>query len=293
MKDEEEDDSFNVFESIHELFRRRRRNAEVKRTIEFHGGGGGSSVDSSYQAVLDRGTALGYTLPSAGQQVKQNTLVAALKTAGVWDKLDILYVFANDVTGNFWKLNWKSPTTFEITEPGGALTKTSNVGINGNGTTIYAQTGWNPATNAVNYTLNDGSFSVYSNTDSTDADYDLGCSDANLIWCSIRTAANQAGVMLNTTLSTFTTGGLITNSQGFFTWNRKAAAPQCSIWKNGVKVDEVTRAASAIPSDNLRITTAEGANGTTRVYGMFAAGSQLATENPAFYTAWNNYFTSL
>ncbi len=256
--------------------------------------GGGPSYTSEYQAVLDRATALTITAPSDAQKVKQNTFLAALKTAGVYIKLDLLYVFANDVTGNFWKLNWITPASYQITEPGGALTKTSNVGVNGNGTTIYAQTSWNPATNATNYTLTDCSLGVYSNTDLTDAEYDCGCSDANLIWCGIRTAANQAGVMLNTTLSTFTTGGLVTNSQGFFQWQRKAAAPQCSIWKNGVKVDEVTRAASAIPSDNLRIGTAEGSNGTTRVYGMFYAGSQLTSQQSLdFYSAWNTYFTSL
>lgn len=264
-----------------------------KHIYNFYLSGGGSGFDSSYDAILAAALAAGDADPSDAQQIKQNTFLTALKTALIWDKLDILYVFANDVAGNFWKYNWKNPAAYKITEPGGALTKTSNVGINGNGTSIYAQTNWNPNTNGVNYTLTDGSFSVYSNTDVQDGEYDLGCSDANLIWCSIRNATNNAGLMMNTTLSTFTVGGLMSSSQGFFTWNRKAAAPQMSIWKNGVKVEEVTRAASAIPSDNLRITTAEGSNGTTRVYGMFAAGSQLATENPDFYTAWNNYFTSL
>lgn len=257
-------------------------------------GAGATAFDSDYQAVLDRGTALGFALPSASQQIKQNNLVLALKAAGVWTKMDIFYVFANDAASGFWKINWKAPSSFLITEPGGALTKTSNVGVNGNGTTIYAQTNWNPSTNGVNYTLTDCSFSIYSNTDLTDADYDLGCSDANLIWCGIRTATNQAGLMINTTLSTFTTGGLITNSQGFFTFMRRALGSlQCSIWKNGVQVDQVTRAAAAIPNDNLRITTAEGANGTTRVLGMFSAGGAANAENPALYTAWNNYFTSL
>jgi hypothetical protein len=265
-----------------------------RKVLILNQGGGAGAFDTDYQAVLNRATALGYSLPSAGQQTKQNTLVLALKSAGVWTKMDILYIFANDVTGNFWKLNWKAPTTFEITEPGGALTKTSNVGVNGNGTTIYAQTGWNPATNGVNYTLTDASLSVYSNTDLTDSEYDIGCSDANLIWCGIRTAANQAGVMINTTLSTFTTGGLVTNSVGFFTFMRRPLGSlQCSIWKNGVQVDQVTRAAAAIPSDNLRITTAEGSTGTTRVLGMAAVGGAANAENPAFYTSWNNYFTSL
>jgi hypothetical protein len=34
--------------------------------------GGGGGFDADYQAVLNYATTQGYTLPSAGQQVKQN-----------------------------------------------------------------------------------------------------------------------------------------------------------------------------------------------------------------------------
>jgi hypothetical protein len=56
----------------------------------------GVKYDSDYQAVLNYATTQGYTLPSASQQIIQNQLVIDLKAGGIWNKLDVLYIFAND-----------------------------------------------------------------------------------------------------------------------------------------------------------------------------------------------------
>ena len=57
-------------------------------------GQAGFAFDPDYQAVLDRGTTLGYTLPSSAQQILQNAVVVSLKADGVWSKLDLFYVWA-------------------------------------------------------------------------------------------------------------------------------------------------------------------------------------------------------
>ena len=93
--------------------------------------GGVGGFDADYQAVLDRASSLGYTAPSSGQQTLQNTLVTDLKTAGIWDKLDALYIMANDGSREFGRLNWASPSTFELSELPSAPTFTSNQGFSG------------------------------------------------------------------------------------------------------------------------------------------------------------------
>ena len=75
--------------------------------------GGGAAFDPDYQAVLDFATAQGYTLPSAPQQNLQNTLVVALKSAGVWNKLHIFRIYATDGNNDFALINWKNPGTFD------------------------------------------------------------------------------------------------------------------------------------------------------------------------------------
>jgi len=91
-------------------------------------GGGGDTFDTDYQAVLDQASTQGYTAPSAAQQTIQNTLVEDLKTAGVWSKLDALYIMANDGSSDFGRLNWASPSTFELSEVNSPIF-TSNQGF--------------------------------------------------------------------------------------------------------------------------------------------------------------------
>src|SRR5690606_10747871 len=52
------------------------------------------SFTEEYQNVIERATTLGYSRPSFAQRTLQNSLVASLKTAGIWNALDFLYVFA-------------------------------------------------------------------------------------------------------------------------------------------------------------------------------------------------------
>jgi len=95
---------------------------------------GGGGFDADYQAVLDQASSLGYTAPSAAQQTLQNTLVTDLKTAGIWSKLDALYIMANDGSREFGRLNWASPSNFELSELPSTPTFTLNEGFSaGNG----------------------------------------------------------------------------------------------------------------------------------------------------------------
>jgi hypothetical protein len=113
---------------------------------------GGSSFTAEYTAILARGTALGYTLPSAAQQVKQNALIVALKAAGAWSLLDVLYVWANDSSLNFGRINWINPSVLTASL---TLTPsfTSNKGF-GRSSSSVVDTGFIPNTHGVNYTLN-------------------------------------------------------------------------------------------------------------------------------------------
>ena len=89
------------------------------------------SVTPPYFTLLNYATAQGYSLPSAGQQVVQQQLISDLQSAGIWDKLDALYIMANDGSREFGRLNWVSPSTFELSELPSAPTFTLNEGFSG------------------------------------------------------------------------------------------------------------------------------------------------------------------
>lgn len=126
--------------------------------------GGGASNDSDYQAVLNRATTEGYSLPSTSQQTLQNTLVTDLKSSGVWDKLDMLFVFANDGSEEFSLIDWKNPTGTTGTAYSD-IAWTSNSGFTGDGVADYIDTNHVAGTTGSQFTANAASMGVFSLTD--------------------------------------------------------------------------------------------------------------------------------
>ena len=119
----------------------------------------GVPFSTQYQAVLTEATAQGYTLPSPAQQAKQNTLMATLISSGVFAKLDLILVFANDGSKEFACINWKNPSGTKaslVNSP----TFTANQGFTGNGISSYILTGYNP-NGSGNYKQNEASRYAY------------------------------------------------------------------------------------------------------------------------------------
>lgn len=115
--------------------------------------------DPDYQAVLDYATLQGYTLPSSSGQTLQNNLVVSLKSAGIWEELDIFYVMATDGDSNFSKLNFKDATNFKLLE-NGTMSFVSNEGFS-RSQGSYLQTQYNCATDAINCSLTSTSHFVW------------------------------------------------------------------------------------------------------------------------------------
>jgi hypothetical protein len=124
--------------------------------IPFRRMGGG--FDSDYKAVLDYATSLGYTLPSAPQQILQNQLMIDLKSAGVWNKLDSFRVYATDGSAAYALIDWKRLVLCTAVN---SPTFTTNLGYKGNGTSSYINSNFTPSIDGVNYTLNSASMFVY------------------------------------------------------------------------------------------------------------------------------------
>jgi len=121
-----------------------------------------SNFDPDYQALLNYANTQGYSLPTDAQQFDQNYMVQQLKQFGIWNKLDLFYVFATDGDEDFATLNWKAPSTFKLI-PTNSPTFTSNIGFTGNGTDQYLDSEW-AATSGSNFTANNASHGVFTNS---------------------------------------------------------------------------------------------------------------------------------
>lgn len=110
-----------------------------------------------YQAVYDAMT----NKPTDEIAAAQNTMVETLVTAGLWDMLDVFYLFAQYVnTDSEALINWCNPGTNDCTL-NGTPAFTSLEGFTGSSGN-YIDSNYNPSTDAINFTLNDASVGIYS-----------------------------------------------------------------------------------------------------------------------------------
>lgn len=117
--------------------------------------GGGGSNHALTQAWLDRGTALGYTLPTGALLTKLNDFITSAATNIA--EADIFYIFrmGDNTLGNIATINIAAPSSNQITVVSGAVYGTG--GYAGDATADYLNTNWQPA-NGIKYTLDDASF---------------------------------------------------------------------------------------------------------------------------------------
>ena len=245
------------------------------------------AVDADYQAVLDYSTTQGYTAPSASQQTIQNTLVTDLKAAGVWDKLDVFYVFATDGDSNFATLNWKAPSSHQVTKVN-SPTFTADSGFAGDGSSSYLNTNYNPANSGTNYTLNDASISIWSN-DFVLNNFITGVeySTYNCVRMS-STSANQRINMANAALTPRV--NLSDSSKKLRQLNRTSSTNVTAF----IDATSTTHSGNSdeVWSGDQLILRSSSFHSSTEV-AFFGMGASLVSENADFYSALNTYKSAL
>jgi hypothetical protein len=251
----------------------------------------GFAYDSDYQAILDRGTALGYALPSDSQKIIQNNLVLSLKAEDIWDKLDVFYVFATGTgaTTAFASLNWKTPTLYQATL-NNPLAFATNNGLTSSGTGNVS-TNFIPSTNGVKYMLNNASRFAWIHTAGTGPIDGVSGSASNRMTFS--------GTPDTQNINNGTTSNAIgaLSGTGLKSINRPANN-QIRVFQNTNLSVSGSSASSALTTTAqlvFRSLTNYGTH-TISVYGIGAslvtAGGD-ATLNTALYNAINTYMTNL
>lgn len=125
-------------------------------------GGGGPPV--YLPETLAWNTARTNPLPTDGSSIRLglvNTWIQTYMTSGIWAKRDVIWLPAMD-DSQAATLNLKSPGNFSLV-PVGSPTFTIDRGFQGNGTSSYLTTGWNPAINSVTFTQTDAHGDTYIN----------------------------------------------------------------------------------------------------------------------------------
>lgn len=262
--------------------------------LSTHGIVGSQIANNPYAVILSYATAQGYTLPTSGQQALQSQLLQDLITAGIWDKLDTFAVFATDGSSDFALIDWKRLTQYTAVN---SPTFTTNQGFQGNGTSSYIDSNYNPKTQATNYSIDNASFGYYVRL------YDSAPSTAenlwgvtndgnNLIWC--RYTSKRFYFNISSTVGFFPYSNFVNSNNCFAHFNKTGQLP-VNIYKNGVLQDSgnLPSTNQIIPNANFNsLRYATSAFSDAQVSIVFA-GANLTTEQSDFYNAINTYITSL
>lgn len=236
-----------------------------------------------YMSILTEATTQGYTLPSADQQVKQNLFIQTLKSNGVWDKSDLILVFANNGSKEFACINWKNPSGNKATIAS-SPTFTVNQGFTGNGTNSFINTNYAPS-GLANYKLNDASRYVYLRVSAVNKIIDGvsgNTSNTMTTFPSVNQKINQGGV---NSLTSIDFSGV-----GMKSMNRTSST-NITYFNDSVSGTTTATSISVNPVEQL-ILQSVGSFGAHQV-SFYLMGASLVSENSSLVTAFSTYLNSL
>lgn len=214
-------------------------------------------------------------------------MIQALYASGTWAKTDVLWnMAAHDEQAA--RLNWITPASFTLTAVN-SPTFTTDRGYNGNNTTSYLDTGWDPATNGVVITQNSAHISIYQRTNAGNTVEAFAQITTGNMRILARGGTNdQARTNSSTTVQTGTTGTLPLQLMG-----RRSVSTDATVVRDGVQVATGAATSSALSSSDMTFGRSNTSYTSSQVAGG-AIGAYLDdTEAAAYYAAWRAYMVAV
>lgn len=220
---------------------------------------------AEYTALLNDGWTNGIVSPFMEQQALQSTLISDLKTAGVWAKLDLFYMFKQSGSEDFKRRNWINPATFDLVNAaGGSITFTDDLGVSQSGGGSL-DSGYAIQTSGTNLSQNSISIGAKNATNAT----------VTTTTCEVGANPGDAGdIMLSTgwtsiqsRLSSGSISSVVhTTANHFFVATRRASLDS-SYYKDGVElVNNTTTASVPIGATSRIFLLASSGSGNTSAF---------------------------
>lgn len=216
--------------------------------------------------------------------------IGALIAAGVWGKLDALWVMAaHDSQAGL--LNWKNPSTFTLINFN-STTFTQNVGFTGNATDMYLGTGsaW---TSFSQFSQDSGTLFTWvtGGTDAAVNRFSMGHGSNTLgVRLTPRSAGGQYAAVVNS--ASETAGGTSSTIVGLTHANR-SASNAVQIYRNGASVATGAEVSKAVLGSAVTILRGGTVYADFEVAVSGAGSSLTAGEASSLYTALNAYMGAL
>jgi hypothetical protein len=244
---------------------------------------GRAALDPAAAALIARMS----VSPSDARVALIDTLVRALKGAGVWARLDLLYVLAaHDAQAA--RLNWvqSAYALSAVNSPG----FTADRGYAGNGTTSYLDTGFQAGVTSGLAALNDNHLGLWSLTDLNAVQVDAGSSNFYL-------RTRQSGSLLARNMVAGDTITTVASSLGHTMMSRSASSGY-PVYRDGTSLGTGNAASSAASAANLLIGARGSASsadlyGSRRIAVAHCGASLSAGQAAALYAALSAYLTAV
>jgi hypothetical protein len=249
------------------------------------GAGAGTSYSAEATALFARMT----SQPNATRKGLIDNLIASLKSAGIWAKLDVFYMrAAHDAQASL--LNWTSSSfTTTLTNLTAGADFTVDRGWLTNGTTSFLDTTFNPRTNGVNYTQNSASFGARNLAVNDNASSGFGAFDGTQgMTIAPKNSANANLRVNNNTLANITCG----SSANVFQVSRSASNAY------DITINGTVTGGAAASTNTPTSTIKEGAiqSAATRIVQLawlYAGGDLTQTEETNLRNACATFTTAL
>lgn len=223
-----------------------------------------------------------FTEPARGRRKRTvDRAVRSLKTAGLWDKSDVIWAVGADSQASL--IDWKTGATKPANS---GATFTADLGFTGNGTSAYIDSNFNPATAGGKYSQDSCTLVGWKNESAQDSKRFMGEGSVSHIWP--RYTDDLVYYRMNGSADATAAS---TDGSGLWAMARTGSAAH-RVDRNGVTVQSGTNASSAPASANLNwLYGGDYTAGTVRL-GMILGGTVI-DETRALYDIWAAYLAGL
>jgi hypothetical protein len=243
----------------------------------------GSGYEPEAEALFAR-----FTTPATlARKTLINDMIKALKSAGVWTKMDALHVMAaadNQAARRNWiadafNLSAVSSPTFE-----------ADRGFTPDGSTSYLDTGFNPTTaSGPKFTPNSAHMGAWHRTNLANAgaeSFDVGGTNSRMS----RLNTGSTAIRPNTSSNQSMGGGTFAQNK---TWNR-SASNAWQFYRSGAADGTGTTASIGAASYTFRVGNAQASSYGVNQASIFHFGESLtAGEVAAMHTAFSAYMSAV
>lgn len=239
------------------------------------------------QAVIDRATVEGFSIPAAGTLKFVNNLILGMINCGYWAKRDLILNFAynNSSCENFSRINWKNPNGNLVAKVGAPIYQTD--GWKGTASTsAYLNTNWNFLTNSSQYSLNNASRELIVSELGSDTTIFDGASPG---FGETMRSGNYNTNRINNS-SGFLNAAVDLRGLGYTAIHR-VSSTNVELFKKETQYSR-TALSTSLLNATLRIHYGAFAAGNSGI-AYYSAGAAVVSEGQLFRSIYNNYLTNI